>query len=243
MSKKKCLLILMLLAAILMSTACNVRAIRGSGNLVTESRQVSNFDRIALSGSGEVILTQGGSESLSIEADDNVMKYIEAEVEAGTLKLGFKNGINIISTTRLVFYVGIDDLTSLKVSGSGDFQADTIEVDRMEVDVSGSGSIQISNLVASDVNAKISGSGRIDLTGEVDTQEIDLSGSGKYLGGDLCSESVNVDVSGSGIATVCATERLDSSTSGSGSVNYYGQPASVNTSGSGSGKTNSLGEK
>lgn len=243
MSKKRFLLFLMLVATILMGTACNVRAIRGSGNLVTESRQVSNFDRIALSGSGEVILTQDGSESLRIEADDNVMKYIEAEVEARTLKLGFKNGVNIISTTKLVFYVSVDNLTSLKVSGSGDFQADTIEADRLAVDISGSGSVQISELLAKDVSAEISGSGRIDLTGEVDTQEIDLSGSGKYLGGDLCSESVKVSVSGSGVATVCATERLDSSTSGSGSVNYYGQPSSVNTSGSGSGKTNSLGDK
>ena len=243
MSKKRSFLVLLLLGAMLTVTACSTRIIYGSGDLIQETRQVSNFDSISLSGSGEVIVTQGGSESLSIETDDNVIEYIEAEVEGGTLKLGFKNRVNIISTTKLVFYVGVDDLTSLKISGSGDFEADRIEADRLEVDVSGSGDVQISDLIASEVSAEISGSGEIDLTGEVDAQEIKVSGSGKYLGGDLCSESVKVGVSGSGNATVCATERLDSSTSGSGSVNYYGQPASVNTSGSGSGKTNNLGDK
>jgi hypothetical protein len=38
------------------------------------------------------------------------------------------------------------------------------------------------------------------------------------------------------------TETLDSTVSGSGSVDYYGRLA-INTSGSGSGKINSLGEK
>ena len=60
--------------------------------MITETRQVSNFDSIELSGSGDVIVTQGGSESLAIETDDNVMKYVKAEVEGRTLKLGFEEG-------------------------------------------------------------------------------------------------------------------------------------------------------
>jgi DNA-binding NarL/FixJ family response regulator len=42
--------------AILAITACNVRTVRGSGDLITETRDVSGFDSISLSGSGEVIL-------------------------------------------------------------------------------------------------------------------------------------------------------------------------------------------
>ena len=243
MCKKKILLALLLVTAMITGTACNVRSIRGSGNLVTETRQVRNFDRISLSGSGEVILTQGGSESLTIESDDNVMEYVEAVVEGGTLKLGFKNGFNIISTTRLVFRVGIDTLSGLSVSGSGKVEADRIDTDRLKADVSGSGNILIADLTASEVNADISGSGEINLTGEVQAQDVSVSGSGKYLGENICSASVTVRVSGSGNAMVCATGTLDARTSGSGSVGYYGQPASVHTSESGSGKINNLGDK
>ena len=80
MCKKRILLVLLLLGTIFVVTACGATIIKGSGNLITETRQVSNFDSIDLSGSGEVIVTQGGSESLTIETDDNVMEHVKAEV-------------------------------------------------------------------------------------------------------------------------------------------------------------------
>lgn len=241
MKKKSNILVLLLFAAMLTVTACTFGATRGSGDLITESRQVSNFDRISLSGVGEVVVAQGANESLSIETDDNIMKHVKAEVKDGTLELGFEDGVNFIDPTRLVFYVGVDDLAVLTISGSGDIESDMLETSRLEITISGSGDVLITNLTASGVTAKISGSGEIDLTGDAAEQVVIISGAGNYLSGDMCSESVTVNISGSGDATVCATETLDSNISGSGSVNYYGQPL-VNSSGSGSGKINSLGE-
>lgn len=241
MYKKRLITVLLFVAALTL-TACYVAMIKGSGDLITETRQVSNFDRIALSGSGEVIVTQGGSESLTIETDDNVMEHVKAEVENGILTLGFEEGVNLISPSRLIFTVGVDDLTSLTISGSGDVESDRIETERMDVTVSGSGDVQIADLTTSDVKANISGSGEISLEGEAAAQDVSISGSGKYLAGDLCSESVTVSISGSGDATVCATATLDTNVSGSGSINYYGRPA-INSTGSGSGKVHSLGEK
>lgn len=241
MYKTKSYFIVSLLVVMFMVTACTV-SIKGSGKLITETRQVSNFDRIVLSGMGEVVVTQGASESLSIETDDNVMKHIKAEVKNGTLTLGFEDGYSLILPSRLVFSVGVDDLTGVSISGSGDVESDRIETGRLDVTVSGSGDVQFTTLTADEVKAMISGSGEISLGGEVAVQDISISGSGKYLAGDVCSPSVKVSVSGSGNATVCATDTLDSNISGSGSVNYYGRP-SINSSASGSGTLNNLGEK
>ena len=248
MDQKRFLTIALLVAAILTVSACNVgvRVIQGSGDVITEDRQVTNFDRIALEGSGEVIITQGGSESLTVETDDNVMEYVKSEVEGGTLTLGLVTGIptgvNVQSTTRLIFYVGVDDLTGLSISGSGDIEAKTIETERLDASISGSGNVRISNLAAGEVSADVSGSGEVDLFGgEAAEQDVSISGSGKYLAGDLCGAMVKVSLSGSGEATVCATDTLDADISGSGDVNYYGHP-SINISGSGSGQLNNLGE-
>lgn len=241
MYTKRSIIILFALAVLLAFTACSAITI-GSRNVITETKQVSNFDRVALEGSGEVIVTQGGSESLTIETDSNIMQYIKAEVEGGTLTLGFKEGVNLVFPSRLIFSVGADDLTSLAVAGSGKIEAEQIETEDLEVKVGGSGDLRIADLVAGKVKARIGGSGRIDLAGEAASQDVSISGSGKYSAGDVCSESVMVSVSGSGDATVCATESLDANINGSGSVNYYGQP-SVNLSGSGSGGINNLGDK
>lgn len=241
MGRKVVVLVSFLLPAILALTACNA-AVRGSGNLVSESREVSGFDRIDLSAAGDVIIVQGEGETLTIETDDNVMEHVEAVVRGGTLNLGFKPGYSLIDPTRLTFTVGVDDLRGLEVSGSGDVEMEQLVTDRLAIDVSGSGNIRIGNLAADRMTMGISGSGDVDLAGEVASQNIDISGSGEYQAGDLASESIKIDVSGSGTATLWATESLDSSVSGSGTISYYGRPA-VNSSSSGSGEIIGLGEK
>lgn len=242
MWNKRLALILVSGMALLALTACNAAVINGSGNLVTETREVSGFDSIDLSGSGEVIITQGSGETLTVETDDNVMEHVESEVRNGTLHLGFKPGINLIDVTQLVFTVGVDDLTAVSVSGSGDVETDQLSTDRLDLKVSGSGDVQIGDLATDELTIAISGSGDIDLAGQATIQDIAISGSGKYQAGDLASQSVNIDISGSGTATVWASETLDADISGSGTVNYYGRPA-VDSSQSGSGDLNSLGEK
>jgi hypothetical protein len=161
--------------AILTITACNVRTVRGSGDLITETRDVSDFDSISLSGSGEVILTLGGNESLTIETDNNVMEHIKAEVVGGTLELGFEKGLNLIDHTRLIFTVGVDDLRGLSISGSGDVESDMLETDRLDATISGSGDVQIGDLTADEVSAKIGDSGEIGLAGEAVAQDVILA--------------------------------------------------------------------
>ncbi len=242
MVKKSFILFPLLLAAFIV-TACNAITIivDGSGDMITESWEVGNFDSISLSGSGEVILTQREGEFLTVETDDNIMEYIEVDVNNGTLELGFKSGFRSISPTRLVFRVGVDQLNELDVSGSGEIDSDRIESGRLVLSVSGSGGVVIDELMADKVTADISGSGDVKLAGEATVQEVSVSGSGNYKGGDLCSATVKADVSGSGEIIVCATETLDADASGSGSISYYGRPV-LNSSTSGSGDITSLGE-
>lgn len=241
MHKKNFHMVLLLTSALIIVIACSIITL-GSGDVITETRQVSNFDRIVLRGQGVVIVTQGGTESLNIESNANILELVEAKVVDGTLEIGLGEEVNIISNSRLTFYVSVDDLSSMSVAGSGEIQANGIETERLEVIIGGSGGIQIVDLTADEVHAKIGGSGEINLTGDADVQEITISGAGKYLAGDLCSGTVIVSIVGDGDATVCAIETLDSSISNSGSVDYYGEP-SINSSGDGSGQLNSLGEK
>jgi hypothetical protein len=229
------------IALALLLSACSFGIVRGSGRLATESREVRNFDRVSLTGSGEVALTQGDEESLTIEADRNVMQYILSEVKDGTLTLGPERG-TIVQPTRLQFTLGVKTLDGLTVSGSGDITAERAATDRLEIVVSGSGGVCIYALAAQEVEVRISGSGDVELHGRVTDLKLDISGSGKYHGGDLRSETTSATISGSGGATVWATERLDADISGSGSVSYYGEPE-TDVSRSGSGKVNDLGDK
>jgi hypothetical protein len=216
--------------------------VRGSGKVILESWNVNSFDHIALSGAGVVIITQNGEESLGVETDDNVMGYIKADVKDGTLRLGFEDGINIISTTRLVFHVGVDDLSRLTIFGSGNIETEWLEADRLKVEIYGSGNVRVADMAVGSFETDIYGSGSIQLAGEVKTQDLSINGSGKYLAGEVCSEQVSVWVNGSGDSTICAIDHLEVLITGSGSVNYYDKPM-VDLSGFGSGRLISLGKR
>ena len=48
----------------------------GSGNIVSETRQVSDFTGIAVGGGFEVEVKIGAVTTVVVEADDNIMKHI-----------------------------------------------------------------------------------------------------------------------------------------------------------------------
>jgi hypothetical protein len=216
--------------------------IRGSGRVITETRQVSDFNRVSMGGSGELILTQGDIESLEVEAEDNIMPYIKTEVSGRTLRLRIDSKVRSISTTRRIRYtLTVKELVGLDLSGSGRVDAGSIDTDRLEVDMSGSGELRVGELTAESFKLKLSGSGEAEVvTGEIVEQDIAISGSGNYRAGKLRSQAATVQISGSGDAVVWAAEQLEVEISGSGTVEYYGRPA-VSQKVSGSGRIRSLG--
>jgi len=237
--------ILAALAAVsLAMMACGVSfdAVERSGKMVREERAVSGFNQVTLAGSGTLVITQGQNEGLVIEADENVLENIETRVVGDELKIGFKPGAAIFNTGPIYYYLEVEDLERIDLSGSGDVEMQALDTNSLEVVISGSGDVQISNLQAETLTLNISGSGSFDLDGEVTRQQIDISGSGKYRAADLRSQKADVTISGSGDMQVWVEEGLVISVSGSGDVEYYGNPT-VNERITGSGNIIARGEK
>jgi Putative auto-transporter adhesin, head GIN domain len=202
-----------LIAATAALVACS--GTTGSGNVVSESRNVSGFTKIDLTGAGEVTIDQNGTEALTIEAEDNLMPKVTSEVVDGTLRLGERS--NLISLTKPVKYrVSVKDLTGLMISGSGTVTAAKITSSRLAVD--------------------INGSGRVTAGGTVENQDLMISGSGDYQAKDLQTKITTVKISGSGDAAVSVSDSLDIQMSGSGKLTYYGNPPQVTQQISGSGR-------
>jgi hypothetical protein len=211
----------------------SVFGVRGSGDVVRESREVTGFDEIVLLGSGTVTVEVTGTESLTIEAEDNLMEYLTSDVENGRLELGSRRAIS--STEEIVYTITVDSLRSLDVAGSGDITAVGVAGDELGLGIGGSGSIEVPGLESRSVSVDISGSGDIEISGMGDELEISIGGSGRYEGAAFVTEFARVTVSGSGDAVVNVTGALDARVSGSGNVEYLGDPT-VNASTSGSGE-------
>jgi hypothetical protein len=242
--KKSHILLLVVLSLVFASCGFPVRytTVRGTGNTVTESRRVSGFDEVELSGIGTLIIEQGNSESLEITAEENLMPYLKSRISGGKLSLGVEDFVNVQPTKEIVYRLKVIDLASIETSGLGDVESASLSTNSLRIQISGSGKITIVNLQSDEVNVEVSGLGDILLAGKVDKQRVEISGSGTYSAGDLESNSADVSISGSGNAVLWAKERLNTEISGMGTVEYYGSPV-VDSEISGAGKLVSAGEK
>lgn len=213
--------------AALSVAGCDMMMLEGSGNIVSEPRDVSGFNSVSLKGVGELTVRQTGSESLTVTTDDNLLEHVETEVRDGNLSIGFSSKaarVILKPSAPIRFELTVEDLDALSISGSGEIVSESLEGEDMRIAVSGSGDVRIGTLDAETLTVAISGSGDVSLEGRAGSQSIAVSGSGHYRGGRLVSATVSASVSGSGDVTVWATDELEAHVSGSGSVGYYGDP-------------------
>jgi hypothetical protein len=234
----------------------------GSGNIVSKSIAVSGFDRITLEGSGDVYVEQGRTESLSVEADDNILPLLDEQVRGNELVLRIKPGYDVTPSQSITYHITIKDLSGITTAGSGDFFVGPVESDTLAISIPGSGDVRIESLTGDKLSidldgsgsatldkvdiktsdTSIQGSGDVKLTGKAEAQGVTIAGSGNYLAGDLETETANISVVGSAHVTVWVNDQLEIKNTGSANVEYYGKP-SVDESGVGSGDLVSLGDK
>jgi hypothetical protein len=215
----------------------------GSGNVVSETRPVGSFSRIDFASVGDVEISQGANESLTVEAEDNIMPYLITEVRGDWLVIRLKSGVGNLRPIHTIRYkIVVKDLKELKLSGAGKITVQELTTDDLTIDASGAGGVTVKDLQGKSLDTGISGAGSVTVDGNVDQVKVDISGTGSYNGGDLKSQDASVSISGLGSATVWATDQLKVNISGAGSVNYYGSPT-VTKRTTGLGSVHSLGEK
>ena len=147
-------------------------------------------------------LEQGDTESLTIEAPRDFLRYITAEVEDGTLVIGTRRGFVGAPVQRVTFTINVINLEEISLSGAGAVKVLALETDDFFANLSGAGSIEIDNLTAEDLNVNLSSAGAIVIAGKAQSQSVNLSGVGSYEAGDLETASADVNLSGAGSAVV-----------------------------------------
>ena len=219
-----------------------LKTLQGSGNIVKEDRPVNDFDQVVLNGIGKLVITQGDSESLVIEADDNILPIITAEVKNRVLTIGFDEKIRLVTKADITYTLKLKDLKGLEISGLGEATLPSLRSDALSLGMSGSGKIQIDDLQATTLTVNSSGLGAFDAAGQVDSISLNFSGAGFFNAENLKANSATLTINGTGTATVWVADQLDVNISGGGYVKYYGNPQ-VTKNVSGLGKIEKAGDK
>lgn len=226
------------LLVLLIGSSCHyIRGERvdGDGVATTQDRQVGNFTGVSASGSIDIIVSSGPSNSLKIEADKNLLEYIETRVEGDVVEVHTREGYDLNPKAGIKVYAVAPSFTRLSVSGSGKIKSNgkIIATNSLHTDVSGSGDILL-DVDAPSVAAEISGSGSATFSGTTKDFSAQVSGSGDIRCFNLMAENTEIDIAGSGNAEVFASKVLDVDVAGAGDVRYKGNP-SVKQSIAGSG--------
>lgn len=198
--------------------------IKGNGNVKQESRDASAFTDIGTSGVYKVIITQGNTHSIKIEAEENLLPYIITDISGGELSIHSKKGYNIQPTKEIKVYVTLQKVDKLSASGAGGFTSTgVLSSDQIRLQFSGAADADLDIKVQS-LKVGLSGASNVKLKGSSESAEYGISGSADIEALDFSVNDVKIGISGTGKAKVFAQKKLDVSISGMGNVKYKGDP-------------------
>jgi hypothetical protein len=188
-----------------------------------EVRDVRDFQEVALEGVGTLVIEQGETESLTIEAEQKVLQRIETEVLNGRLTI--RPDRSFQTREPITYFLTIKELTGIELAGAGRVEAAQLSTDQLRIDGSGAGAVAIDSLTTNTLAVTISGNVQAQLAGTVDSQTVAISDAAGYAAADLASRLASVTASGATQVTVNVSESLDARVSGAARVEYIGDPA------------------
>lgn len=224
------------------------KTIKGDGNIVTRDFTVSAFEDLSVALPATVNFTIGNDYTCTVRVDENIMEYLDVEVDDNTLILKRQDEhktVNLRATTFVIDVTAprLEDIDlagsgtinvlsplegeemDVNLAGSGDIVFnEMVTVQEIDLNVAGSGDLVCTQLVADKLDATVAGSGDLKVSaGAVRKADADVAGSGDIA--LLCDiEELDADVAGSGDIKARVSGRLKYSIFGSGDIGYYGNP-------------------
>lgn len=212
--------------------------INGNGNLTQITRSVDgNFNGLKGFGSIEITVEKGNRDGkINIEAESNIMDYIQTEVKDGFLLIHLKNGFNYNLKKPIKVSFKSNELNEIYSLGSGNITTNSTQ-NVKNFYASSKGSSRL-NLKVNSENTKIEGmgSGGFKLSGETNSLEIITRGSGSIDAYDFKANDIQIQKTGSGDMKVNCNGKLTVNSRGSGNIFYTGLTKDIDSNILGSGK-------
>ena len=205
----------LLVAAAVFTTAVyaqkdNQETIEGNGKLVTKEIPVSSFDILQASGVYELKLSQGSSESVKIEADENLQQYFNVRNEGSKLIIEMKElkNKNMKLKNKLKVYVGFKNLKEMDLSMVGNVVTNSpLNFSDLEMKNSSVGNVDLA-LSVNNLSLKNSSVGNVKLAGKAQNAVVKQNGVGTLNAGSFVVQTMKIDNSGVGSAEVNAEKEI-----------------------------------
>ncbi len=210
---------------------------RGSGHIISDTRSASGFHSIEVSGAIDVYVKQDSSTSVKVEADDNLLQYVEVYTDNSTLVIKTRRGVWIRPTNTIKVYVSNPLYREFEISGASNIRSENeiTATETLRVGLSGASNAKL-EFNAPRISVDISGASDLTIRGRTKDFEAGASGASQIRCFDLLTENTDVEANGASSAEVYASVRIIPHASGASSISYKGNAVvqDKNESGAGS---------
>jgi hypothetical protein len=196
------MIILLLVTALL--AGCSRIGVIGDGVIKTESRPISEFSKVEVTGGYEVEWTTG-KPALTISAAENLLPLINTVVSGDTLKIDATENFNTSKSIKIVV------------------SSPTLEA----VELTGGNTLTASQLSGPGLKLESTGASKINLSGSVTNLNATLTGASRLKAKSLPAENCTLSLVGASEADVTVSGALKVSVTGASSVTYSGNPKTV----------------
>lgn len=190
------------------------RGVKGSGNVVTETRDLTGFKAIDVSGVFNVEIVAQKEFSVQIEADDNLLPLITTEVNDGVLEISTEKRIK--SSSKMTIRISAPDIEKIQSSGVSKVSLTELKNAALKIDTSGAS--------------------KVTVAGETKDLNVEVSGASKVEAENLSSVNADIEASGASKVSVNVTGDLKADCSGASKVTYSGTPTNIEKRSSGASK-------
>ncbi len=226
-------ILLVLLSAGIFSACTFNLGKKGNGHVVSEERQVSeNFTEIKASGGLDIYLIQGNENKIEVEADENLLEQIQTYIKNGKLYITSKN---IGKSSAKNVYVTFIELNNIQASSGVDIVGKSVlKSEELTLKTSSGAELKL-EVLSREIKANSSSGAEMELSGKATSLYASASSGSELNAKNLLTINCTARASSGSEIKINVQEKLTAKASSGGSIDYYGNPLSVESNKSSSG--------
>lgn len=209
-----------------------------TGDIIQDTRSLSGFTELLIKDNVNVFITQDSVFEVTVEAGKNIAPLISTEVVGTTLVCSNKNRCNFTRSYKkpLNIYIHMPLITEIESTGTGNVKSlNTIETPACYLRTVSSGNTELT-INTPQLTTSMHGSADLTLYGTALSHECDAAGSGFLKAEGLHTNYTYLHSSTLGLCYIYVTNLLICRLDQKGDIFCYGNPKTVNTTSSSTGR-------
>ena len=211
-------------------TSCGIdifNGVEGNRNIVTTERTPqADFSGIKVSTGIDLFISQGNTNAITVEADENLHDLIITEVKEGVLKIYTDK--NIWKSKARKVYVTIEKLSFLKATSGSDVKSETIiKTNEISISATSGAAIEI-NVEAESVATSTTSGSDIKITGTTINHASNATSGSSIDAYDLKSDNAIAKATSSASINIYASKKMEGKATSGADIYLKGNPATIN---------------